>query len=61
MIDISKKLSLTLVDEICKPLDENRIDAISKTHTHIITLEDNVITGGAGSAVNEYLIQEGTK
>ena len=60
VIDISKKLSLTLVDmRFAKPLDENRIDTISKTHTHIITLEDNVITGGAGSAVNEYLIQRG--
>lgn len=38
-----------------KPIDERLIKSISDTHDLIITLEDNAINGGAGSAVNEYL------
>ena len=42
-----------------KPLDNEIIDDISKTHDHIITIEENVISGGAGSAVNEYIYEKG--
>jgi len=38
-----------------KPIDEDLIKALSESHDLIITLEDNAISGGAGSAVNEYL------
>ena len=58
--EISKKLSLTLVDmRFVKPLDKDTIDELSTTHEHLITIEDNVITGGAGSSVNEYLVDRG--
>ena len=58
--EISKKLSLTLVDmRFVKPLDKDIIDELSTTHEHLITIEDNVITGGAGSSVNEYLVERG--
>lgn len=60
VIDISEKLSLTLVDmRFAKPIDNEVLDNISKTHDHIITIEDNVISGGAGSAVNEYINEKG--
>ena len=60
VIDISKKLSLTLIDmRFAKPVDTERIDELSNTHQHLITIEDNVVTGGAGSAVNEYLVEKG--
>ena len=60
VIDICKKLSLTLVDmRFAKPIDKEKIDELSKTHQHLITIEDNVIAGGAGSSVNEYLIEKG--
>ena len=60
VIDISKKLSLTLVDmRFAKPIDKERLDELSNTHQHIITIEDNVITGGAGSSINEYLVEKG--
>ena len=60
VVDISKKLSLTLVDmRFAKPIDKKRIDELAKTHEHLITLEDNVITGGAGSSINEYLVEKG--
>ena len=60
VVDISKKLSLTLIDmRFAKPIDKERIDELSKTHQHLITIEDNVITGGAGSSINEYLVEKG--
>ena len=60
VIDISKKLSLTLVDmRFAKPLDFEVLDDISKRHDHIVTIEDNVISGGCGSAVNEYINEKG--
>ena len=60
VFDISKRLSLTLIDmRFAKPLDTNRINELSKTHRYFITLEDNVLIGGAGSAVNEHIMQKG--
>ena len=43
-----------------KPLDEKLIDHIASNHQMIVTLEDNVIAGGAGSGVAEYINQQGT-
>ncbi|MDH5394904.1 MAG: 1-deoxy-D-xylulose-5-phosphate synthase [Gammaproteobacteria bacterium] len=40
-----------------KPLDENLIAELASKHDVLITLEDNVVMGGAGSAVNEFLLQ----
>jgi 1-deoxy-D-xylulose-5-phosphate synthase len=60
VFDISNKLSLTLIDmRFAKPLDMNKIRELSKTHDYFITLEDNVVRGGAGSAVNEFIVGEG--
>lgn len=40
-----------------KPLDTQLIDElIAKGYTHIVTLEEHVVMGGAGSGVNEYLL-----
>lgn len=38
-----------------KPLDEALIFELAKTHEMFVTVEDNVIAGGAGSGVNELL------
>jgi 1-deoxy-D-xylulose-5-phosphate synthase len=38
-----------------KPLDTDLIRNIADSHQHIITVEENAIMGGAGSAVAEYL------
>ncbi|NNE36930.1 MAG: 1-deoxy-D-xylulose-5-phosphate synthase, partial [Gammaproteobacteria bacterium] len=40
-----------------KPLDESMIDEICSNHEFVITVEENVIQGGAGSAVNEYIAE----
>lgn len=42
-----------------KPLDTALIDAMAKTKKLIITAEENVLAGGFGSAVAEYLVDSG--
>ncbi|WP_444934206.1 1-deoxy-D-xylulose-5-phosphate synthase [Microbulbifer sp. JTAC008] len=38
-----------------KPLDETLIDELAESHQLLVTIEENTIAGGAGSAVLEYL------
>ncbi|MDH3948986.1 MAG: 1-deoxy-D-xylulose-5-phosphate synthase, partial [Gammaproteobacteria bacterium] len=38
-----------------KPLDEKLLLELAASHVLLVTLEDNVVMGGAGSAVNESL------
>ncbi len=38
-----------------KPLDEDLLLELAESHDLLVTLEDNVVMGGAGSAVNESL------
>ena len=38
-----------------KPLDEDLITKLARKHELLVTLEENMIAGGAGSAVNEFL------
>ena len=46
----------TLVDmRFVKPIDQQLVTAIASSHNHIITVEENVIAGGAGSGVAEFL------
>lgn len=42
-----------------KPLDTELIDQLAANHGLLVTLEENVIAGGAGSGVNEYLAANG--
>lgn len=42
-----------------KPLDESLIEEMAAGHSLLVTVEDNAIAGGAGSAVNEYLTARG--
>lgn len=55
-IAAAQVLDATVVNmRFVKPLDEAMLRTIAKSHSLIITLEENVIAGGAGSAVNETL------
>jgi 1-deoxy-D-xylulose-5-phosphate synthase len=38
-----------------KPLDEELVRELARTHKLLVTLEENAVAGGAGSAVNECL------
>jgi 1-deoxy-D-xylulose-5-phosphate synthase len=59
--EVADELGATLVDmRFVKPLDENAIQSLAKTHELLVTVEENAIQGGAGSAVNEYLSASGT-
>jgi 1-deoxy-D-xylulose-5-phosphate synthase len=42
-----------------KPLDTDLICKLAKTHSLLITVEENVVAGGAGSAVAEFLTEQG--
>ncbi len=56
----AQQLGATLVDmRFVKPLDLALIDDVVKKHDVIITVEDNAISGGAGSGVNEYILSQG--
>ena len=56
----AEEINATVIDmRFVKPLDETLIDEIVGNHSAIITIEENAIMGGAGSAVNEYLLNSG--
>lgn len=58
----AEELNATLVDmRFVKPLDEALIKELAATHQLLVTIEENVIKGGAGSAVNEYLAEINSK
>ena len=42
-----------------KPLDKEMLDSIGKNFRKIITIEDGVLSGGAGSAVMEFMSDNG--
>ncbi|CAJ1898248.1 1-deoxy-D-xylulose-5-phosphate synthase [Aeromonas veronii] len=51
-------LDATLVDmRFVKPMDEALVLSLAASHDHFVTIEDNAIMGGAGSAVNELLMR----
>ncbi|SPY33279.1 1-deoxy-D-xylulose-5-phosphate synthase [Pasteurella canis] len=53
---VAEKLNATVIDmRFVKPIDVQRINQIAQTHDLIVTLEENAIQGGAGSAVAEIL------
>ncbi len=57
---VADALDLTLVDmRFIKPLDGDRLLALAETMPLLVTLEENVVAGGAGSAVNEFLAAQG--
>ncbi|XLQ20460.1 MAG: 1-deoxy-D-xylulose-5-phosphate synthase [Candidatus Moraniibacteriota bacterium] len=57
---VAREFDITLVNmRFIKPLDGKLIDKLIKTHDVIVTVEDNVIAGGAGSAVGEYILNKG--
>ncbi|CAM4098437.1 1-deoxy-D-xylulose-5-phosphate synthase [Pseudoalteromonas byunsanensis] len=56
----AQQCDTTLVDmRFVKPLDTELLSELVKTHSHFITLEDNAIAGGAGSAVSEFFASIG--
>ncbi len=59
---LGERFDATVVNmRFVKPLDEQLIDRIAAGHTALVTLEENAIAGGAGSAVSEYLATQGVQ
>lgn len=57
---VATELKATLVDmRFVKPLDEALLLELANSHSTFITVEDNAIAGGAGSAVNEFMLSQG--
>jgi 1-deoxy-D-xylulose-5-phosphate synthase len=57
---LAERLDATLINlRFVKPLDEESLLRIAATHRAIVTVEENVIAGGAGSAVSECLMAHG--
>lgn len=55
---VAEEINATLVDmRFVKPLDEALIKELAESHDRLVTIEENAIAGGAGSAVNEFLNQ----
>jgi len=59
-VQVGEELGLTVANmRFVKPLDRELILELAKTHEGFVTLEDNVVAGGAGSGVAELLADEG--
>lgn len=57
---VAAEFGLSLVNmRFVKPLDRALILELAKSHRGFVTLEDNVVAGGAGSGVAELLAAEG--
>jgi len=57
---IAEEFDLSLINmRFIKPLDETLITTLANEHEFLITLEDASIIGGAGTAVLEYLSDQG--
>jgi len=55
-LNVAKKLGATVVNmRFIVPLDETMIKNIAVSHDNLITIEENTVAGGAGSAINECL------
>ena len=59
-VPLAERLDATLVNmRFVKPLDEELLCRLAARHDCIITLEENAVAGGAGSAVAECLAANG--
>ncbi|MDH5472727.1 MAG: 1-deoxy-D-xylulose-5-phosphate synthase, partial [Gammaproteobacteria bacterium] len=55
-----EQLDATVVNmRFIKPLDTELLNTLSASHQILVTVEENTRQGGAGSAINEYLLSQG--
>jgi 1-deoxy-D-xylulose-5-phosphate synthase len=58
-LEAGEQLDATVVDmRFVKPLDKEMILSLANSHELLVTLEENSIAGGAGSAVSEFLAEQ---
>jgi 1-deoxy-D-xylulose-5-phosphate synthase len=59
-LEAAKQLGATVANmRFVKPLDEELVLQLAREHTLLVTVEENTIQGGAGSAVAECLARHG--
>jgi 1-deoxy-D-xylulose-5-phosphate synthase len=57
---IAERLDATIVNlRFVKPLDEETVLKIASKHKSLVTVEENAVAGGVGSAINEILAANG--
>jgi 1-deoxy-D-xylulose-5-phosphate synthase len=57
---VAADLDATVINmRFIKPLDEDAVVEMADSHSLLVTIEENVIMGGAGSAINECLARHG--
>lgn len=58
-IQVADQANYTVVDmRFVKPLDQATLLDVANNHELLVTIEENAIMGGAGSAVSEFLLQQ---
>ncbi|MDB2360796.1 1-deoxy-D-xylulose-5-phosphate synthase [Porticoccaceae bacterium] len=58
-LQAAEQVDATVVDmRFVKPLDKEMILSLANSHELLVTLEENSIAGGAGSAVSEFLAEQ---
>ena len=54
---IKDNINPTIVNaRFLKPMDEDLLHDLFKNHSKVVTIEDNVISGGFGSRINKFII-----
>jgi len=57
---VAEKIDATLINmRFVKPLDREAILSAARNHSYLVTVEENVVLGGAGSGVNETVVADG--
>lgn len=59
-LEVAEEINATVINmRFVKPVDEDMILKMAETHDLLVTIEENMLQGGAGSAVNEVLSANG--
>jgi len=59
-LTVGEELDATVINmRFVKPLDQELLLELARTHAVLVTVEENAVAGGAGSAVNEFLVSAG--
>ncbi len=57
---VAEELGASLINmRFVKPIDSEAIVEAARSHDYLVTVEENAVQGGAGSAVNEILAYQG--
>jgi len=59
-LQVAEQINASVIDmRFVKPLDEQMLEQMAQSHELLVTLEENAVLGGAGSAVGEFLQARG--